>query len=887
MSIFKKIRNKIQDSVGEGSGTAGEEEQAGMRDPRPYKSYFSNGMFYGQDGKLRLYFKFPDDVAVEWTKTYRDSADNQSFLTTIIDTLGKSIINSSESTRKDERIKFHIPMGLEMTDELQGYYDATPANADFIKRMGGFPNPVWHAYLGVELTIGDINSDVYKTTDKIRHYIDFMTGNADIEYELYKDSIDLVTSVCLDKGMIPLDFSSRPEDFQRLTAWFASSDFQYGMQKELTNEVLKVPEHGKSIFTGLGEISLSAITPKESRDMFIKDPFDSVDTRFGTTLLDPRLNVVHINIRGEIRSPETAGNIFDNKLTRSEHKSGNTSVENSSASDRSRYASRAQRAEIAVSQAINMESAWLDNVEMTVATIVTGRKSTLPQAMEKHGMDVRNITGRQHIALMSSIPCYPNPIFRIPSGDASRNPNVNNFYSGVLSLSGLFRATKPAASRGILLGLSDSGYEYREIYTEVEAPGKYGSKPVIYISGSSGSGKTVQILMMLAQTVYAGQQVVMLNPKPESSLKPFFDYLGGTTINMSYEYLSENPGLLDPMFYIEDRERVGQLLADMIINAQGLESGSSNTTEKIRSSTHLRREIIERAKHPSNQCSYDVIFGNKRVSPPTTRLPDDDTVEFVRTKMDSSAFWKASISMDPSAQSSFRDSMNTGRPILVEWDNSITLPSSEESPDNWSQPVRDGIQSVVNLFNFSAEIIGSSRQGGILAIDEAYVLKTSEVAMGLVKYAGKTWRNSNITLLLATQELKEFLGKNNKHNIGSSVRAYIIMQVEEEDTEELDIFFDLTGLPRDESNIYYISHAGMKPAGKAKKSIPNAYLIDKTYDWEGGIICGPWPERELKLASKNGKVGTRESMLGNIRESSMNHLPDADMEDIMGENDIL
>ena len=49
----------------------------------------------------------------------------------------------------------------------------------------------------------------------------------------------------------------------------------------------------------------------------------------------------------------------------------------------------------------------------------------------------------------------------------------------------------------------------------------------------------------------------------------------------------------------------------------------------------------------------------------------------------------------------------------------------------------------------------------------------------------------------------------------------------------------------------------MKTASnKVKKSIPNAYIIDNTYEWQGGIICGPWPERELKAASSSDKVKT-------------------------------
>lgn len=1256
----------------------------------------------GHDERLWLYFKFPEDVQVEWTKTYRESADNQSFLTNIFDSLGKSIFNDSESTKKDQRIRFHIAMVRELSDKISKYEGITPAHADFLNRMGGFAHPIWHSYFGVELLVGDINSDVYGVTNKVRNYLDVIMNNTDVDYKRYKESIELVTSVCLENGMRALDYGADHEDFERLTAWYGQSDSYYNMEREMTSTPMYLPEHGKSIFVGGQEMSFSAVRPREARDMFIRDPFDASEVRFGTAILRPSLNTIHVNIRGEIRSSETAKNIFEERLSRNTYTRDAKAAEgaNLTPSEKRRLVEEGDHANTAALAAYKFQSAWLDNVEIVLANIVDGRQSSISEALQPYGLEAVNITKRQHLALCSTVPCYPNPIFKVPAGNIKRNPNVNNFYSGVLSLSGLFRSTKPAASGGILLGLSESGYEYKEIFTEVDASKKYGSSPTILVTGATGSGKaltldnkietpnglvelrdlkvgdkvlgadgkpteivfiteeqhnrelfeitlnngatikadanhqwvvtdillesltekekkdfiqfnekmlndlldnsihntiriealaelfshtggkllgwdktsvlesslnfvevypqsdgnyniaqvvgglktriqqrlnssiswkdnvkvsrintselyhsgtthngeprfiiptinsikeennyngndpyliglltsasvdeanntirpndltlhynsieyqeqsdrimnrlkdngydvfmddygffrfmkeeqfnnllninnnkkddistirysysarkefisgiidglsykpinkgaisiksveemdniitifkrsgfivenvsyhgdnnymevllddvmpssneniyftiedikpidsepvkclsvdnatktyliedfiptsnTVQMLSMIAQTVYQGKKAVFLNPKPQSSQKPFFDLLGGETINMNTKYLDENPGKLDPMFFLEDREQVGRLLADMIIKAQGMNSSSADEPDMIRSMEELTTELIERAKLPLNQCSYDIIFGNNRADPPTPRLSDDKTVSFVRTKMQSSPFWKATISRDPDGKSRLQQTLTSGRPILIEWDNSIILPQKDTNPDKYTPAEKDGIQSISNLFEYGAEIIGQGKSGGILCIDEAHILKSSETAMNKVRGAGRLWRSANITLMLATQNLADFLGDHD-HNIGSYIRLFIIMRVDEADPREIDLFYDRTKLPRDAENTHYITNAGVKKANvKNKKDVPSAYIIDTTYDWQGGILCGPWPERELKAAIEDSSITDkiRQEQLANMTQNMINNEEDTINEDSIREED--
>lgn len=1193
MGVLDKLKNKLRDYIGENKGVAGDDYQGGIRDPKPYKYYDSSGLFLGYDDRLWMYFKMPDDVQTRWTQNPNDIAENQAFLVNIFDALGKSIYNDSQSTRKDQRIRFHIPMVREVATDIEGFDDATPALKDFYSRMNIAGSPKWHSYFGVELLTGDINSDIVGLDNKVRNYIDFMTGKLDVQFNLYKEFIELVNGVCLDNRMKPLDFKSNPEDFERLTAWYGEPDFKYSQQRELTQTLTHAPGHGKSIFAGEYEYTFSAISPRESNDMFATDPIDPNSSQFGNALLVPEFNVCHINIRGEIRSSETAAAIFDDRATRNLYKGQNKNQDNSSMAEINRISEQSEKAKVANETAAGMGHAWLDNVEMTVAQRIHDKmrnNTTLNEMLGWYNMRATNLTLRQLPALHSTIATYPNPIFRIPSDNKKRNPHVNNFFSGVLGMSGLFRSIKPAGPGGILLGLSSSGFEFREIYTELDAPKKYNASPTMMITGSTGSGKalsldtklptpcgwttmgdvhvgddllgpdgnptkvvfeteiqydrpvvemifnnktsvksdynhqwiikniwgydhsdisrklrnilkkendrkvsieelyesvhgisefwsstksleaslnfvdfdikkdmslhdaiqalntrsqqrisakswsadairfttleiielvnsgdfsysdfaiipaemstvgahyendadhigytqvvendisndttpnignchhfsykyikswvngaekalkeghpisqemkecldkalscinshydendkkvykddyyyihsikdiesvpvkciqvdnpysaylvedyiptsnTVQMLMMAAQVAYSGKQVIFLNPKPNSTLAPFFEHLDGHTINMSREYLTENPGLLDPMFYLSDREQVGEVLTDMIISAQRMETDRS--LDMARSVEELKSQLIERAKMPANRCSFDIIFGNKSEGVNTPALEDMETMDFVRNKMNNSPFWKASISTDPNGRGVFKEMFDSRKPLLIEWDKNIILPAEGKNEQSWSSNEQDGIQSIINLFKYASDIIGRGKEGGMLIIDEAHYIRSSEVAMGLIKTAGRTWRSSNITLMLGTQNLDDFAGGDD-NDISSYVRTFIIMNISEQDEKEQDHFFRITQLEKDEDKVQFITNMGIKDRKSGKS--PSAYIVDRAYPWSGPIICGPWPATELAAAANDLSVS---DILDNRQRANIMDDQDNEVSDMMSQ----
>src|SRR5699024_10416885 len=132
------------------------------------------------------------------------------------------------------------------------------------------------------------------------------------------------------------------------------------------------------------------------------------------------------------------------------------------------------------------------------------------------------------------------------------------------------------------------------------------------------------------------------------------------------------------------------------------------------------------------------------------------------------------------------------------------------------------------------------------------------------------WRELNILLLLGTQRLLDWLDPSGS-NMATYFSRYIIMAISQDDPDELDMFFKLSGLPRDgmagKENERYIIEAGAQTEDedekkrKRNKVVPRAYYIDRIHNFEGGIICGPWPKKELN-AGRTDKSGKEARITG-------------------------
>src|SRR5699024_4166739 len=136
----------------------------------------------------------------------------------------------------------------------------------------------------------------------------------------------------------------------------------------------------------------------------------------------------------------------------------------------------------------------LDNVEITVGTQVNeGVHNSLNTSLGRHTLQAVPLVGRQPQALNNTFPTYPFPIYPIKQTNRTRSPRSNQMYGGAIAMSGIFRNTKPAASSGVLVGLLEAGYEFSEIYMDIEGASKHGGTPGCLITGRPGAGKALTL----------------------------------------------------------------------------------------------------------------------------------------------------------------------------------------------------------------------------------------------------------------------------------------------------------------------------------------------------------------------------------------------------------
>lgn len=845
------IIDKVKSMLGAQQSVAGpiNEANSGMRLGRPYRERYNNGIFVSHDNVMYKFYLAPSDVQVDFVDNDA-MITNQKFFTDISNEIGKKLEAQSHGTRKDKRIRFHVSMSKELTSRIETFDGISPSQEEFIERISTDNNmgkplikPVWRTFIGFEILPGDIISDAYGIGEKAAAWYENFTDERKRFLTIYRENLKFMDDLARRNGLRELNFSRDPLDEELLTAWFGESESPLGQKRAPETTRLSVFKHGQSLITPKwGEVSMMSVRPADPDQLGEVDPVDPTDAKFSSGILHPKAGVVHLSIKGQIRSPRAIADIIDAKQT-----SAATAKESNDkgAEQEANLNSRMELADIAVAAATEAGMAPIDNVEFTIAvTVDAAREKFLNTVLRGYGLEAIIVEGRQHKALCTTIPAYPGTIYRVPAANMTRNRNTMQFYSGVLSMSGLFGSIKPCASNGVLLGLSQSYHDLKEVYSTVCD----GNAPVKLYTGVTGSGKTVQALMEMDQVSRMGIPVFFLNPKPNGkSPEEMFKLLDGVIIKMDRKFLKDNPGLLDPAFYMDDPEDVADILVEMIL--EGMAMKSERSKKAVMERAALKQELLSRAKMPENRCSWDIIAGNTKYATP--KLSNDDIIDFVRIQRDISPFWKSSISHDRTGANSLRDRIRSGKPVYIEWGSSMAMPNTTNR-DDWGDDAVEAVRSVVNMFKYAVAVSVANGRG-VVAIDEAHNLKASEQAMGMILKAGKEWRASGLELWLMTQKLTELVKTPSSRGIDDGIIditdtiGQFVMMTMDEGTLDVDVFFDLTKLPRTPENVKFITSG--KPNPDTNK-LPTAFYLNRSErtPWSGGIVCGPWPRTDFKAA---------------------------------------
>lgn len=806
------------------------EANSGWVDPKPYVSHYGPGLFEGYDGSVWLYVEAPEDVRTEWLAEDIDAVRNQHFLVSLMKDLAKTIGGES-SAKHDVRRDFHIVATQYPSGTLKPYEGCTEAHADYLARMSGqYTRPVWRAFLGIKLLPSSIFYETYGLRARARRAVEAWRNPGSVEWLLYKQDLEDVQALASNHGFRGLDFTKDVDALERLTAWYGVPDDQFDRPVQLQTQRLQEFRHGRSLITPRwGEMSFYALTPDDNVD--IQDP-TSARSRWGERLYHPQADVAAISIRGQVRALDSSDNLLDFRKNHNVH-----SDEGAQGHANSIAALIGQARSLVVEDAMPM----VDNVEIVVGSVVRHKEQSeqpLVRVVRDVGMRASVLVDRQPLALLSTLPCFPRHVARVRRNNRKRAALTNVMMPAVLAYSGIFRANRPAGDRGICIGLGDVGFQFPELLIDPSGASRNNLSPTMLVTGRPGAGKTQQLTQMIAQAHYMGLPGVFLNPKSTGSLKPFFDALGGVTVSMSMAYLEQNPGLLDPTFFLPDRNAVAALLADAIQSAMRMEEDTGSASAQRRAV--LTAELRERALDPRNVTSAHIIFGNPRAG--TSPISDAEVRAFVQHKMGSAPFWRALISVNE--QSKLTRTLRESNLLLVEWSSGMSLPDSDSA--RYTDDQIDTILSVTTVFRYSAQRIEGT--GGMLVIDESWVLKLSREAKSLIVRAGREWRQANIMLVLGSQLIRDWASdEDESSNLKSFVSRFLLMAVSEGDEADMRSFFNITGLADTQANRQYIATAGpqRQPDGSVRPA--RGYLVDNVHNWSGGVLCGPWPAKELNL----------------------------------------
>ena len=875
--FFRRLTGK------RGKGTHGPswELRGGWAEPKPWDTILPNGVFRNVNGEWWQFYKFPSNINIDWAKSADSKVQAQTAITDLINEFGSALSIQGTKTKNDDRRTVHILSFLDEQKGINGYRGETPATRDYFDRMGErFSRPIWSGYMGVKLKSSSIYSGATTAREYASIYMEWFKNPESFKTMAFDDDMYEVESYMMGSGFRPLDFERSPEDLQRLTAWYAKEDEVYNVPRDIAYARLQEPTHGASIITPrFGEIEMMAVKAREG--LFIPGSPTSAVVQWSDPLFLPETNVVAISIRADIRSANVADQVFAGKAEKRYERAASREADESIGYTEARKAGiDAQRSDIA-QQATAGGHALMDNMEILVASKIdrSGRENPLARYMRNYGLEVAPLIGRQPVALMNTLPTYPETVFPVNRrSNNRRSPLSNVVLPGVVAMSGMFRSARPCADHGILMGFADQATGMPEIYTPVDAAATESATPTMLVSGRPGAGKTMQMIQMSHQIVNQEYRLFFLNPKTGSDLSPSFKHMGAILVSMDADTLTDSPGLLDPMLFIDRSTREGRasiqtLLVSAISMATGLNVRSRERAQEDNARrARLATQIQDRIEDPRNLCSGDVIFGRieerrEAEGDGTTIAGIDDrrAQEVVRDRMNTSAFWKSFISMDQNITSGFRDQLMDGRPVLVQWGSNLTLPTVDKPIEQYSENEVDSILSITSVFKYASEIVSHQHQGGAIIVDEAWILRNSEDAMQILNKGMREWRELNIMLVLGTQRITDFIGDGGS-KVSSFISRYLFMAINRDDDDEYNEFLRLSGMEHSDQLRTYMETAGVKDheTDEHTNLVARAFYVDNIYNYSGGIICGPWPLIELNAARTDVEAKKERELRGRM-----------------------
>lgn len=359
------------------------------------------------------------------------------------------------------------------------------------------------------------------------------------------------------------------------------------------------------------------------------------------------------------------------------------------------------------------------------------------------GIRIRPLPLRQHAAFMETLPTASERV----------NPYLQDVSLTMIAHCGINGWSNIGDESGCLVGLVDQFST--PCWFDLFAASRESKPAGTAIFGDSGSGKTYLMQALATQATLAGYQTIFINPKGDSTLRPFAELVGGNVITMS----KVGEGGLDPFGYSEDPEQAASIATQFlsgILASAGVSGQGITTQQETALAAGLRRGALAGAR-----CVGDAL---KSVANAELRELIDELAE-------GHHLVRLAISRTPLSPGALQRGLT-----LIEFDQKLHFPNQGKKVSEYTLTERQAVGIIRLISQISLEMLRRAK-GGAFFLDEAWTLLESQEGLAILQELGREGRSRGIAAVFATQRVNDLI--RDGVNMESHLSRVFVMKLNE------------------------------------------------------------------------------------------------------------
>lgn len=419
------------------------------------------------------------------------------------------------------------------------------------------------------------------------------------------------------------------------------------------------------------------------------------------------------------------------------------------------------------------------------------------------GIKIRPLPLRQHAAFCETLPTAPERV----------NPYLQDVSLSMIAQCGVNGWANIGDEGGCLVGLVDQFST--PCWFDLFAASRESKPAGTAIFGDSGSGKTYLMQALATQAVLAGYQTIFINPKGDSTLRPFADLVGGRVITMS----SVGEGGLDPFGYCDNPEQAAEIAAQFltgVLSSAGVAGQGLTNFDESKLAAGLRRGALAGAR-----CVADAL---EHVTSAELRAAIDELRE-------GQYLVRLAISPTPLSPGALQRGLT-----LIEFDTKLHFPSQGKSVSEYTMSERQAVGIIRLISQISIETLRRAK-GGAFFLDEAWTLLESQEGLAMLQELGREGRSRGIAAVFATQRVNDLI--RDGVNMESHLSRVFVMKLNEAAEQRAAML--LCGLKATPDRLEFNRHSNPQPP-KGDRPGRAAWCIHR--DLQGrhsAVMVGPFP----------------------------------------------